>query len=108
MAAEGYAYQNFMMAVDGMATGVGGIRGRLADAYKAHVVMLFAEDFGDTEDRADFEFIKGALTTTSPAGSEGSVEASVAAMSDEECREVAKRIVKLRDSLQEKDALRGK
>jgi hypothetical protein len=106
MAAEGYAYQNFMMAVDGMATGVGDIRERLADAYKAHFIMLFSEDFGDTDDRADFEFIKKALTDTPPAGSEGSVEASVAAMSDEQCREVAKRIVRLRDSLQEKDPLK--
>jgi hypothetical protein len=105
MSAERYAYEKFMVAVDGMATSTKDLQSRLGDAFVGSLIRLQPEDFGDHEDKEAFESIVRELTKIKAEGSEGNVAATVRRMSDEEAVAVARKIVNLQHSLRRKDDL---
>jgi hypothetical protein len=94
-----YLAGNFEKAVDLLATSESDLRTRIRDAAIPDLVGFQPEDFPGEEDRADYEFLQQQFHRAEPAGQAGSIETSLAAMTDDEVVEVAKRIRKLELSL---------
>jgi hypothetical protein len=85
-----------------MATSASDLRTRIRNAAVPDLIGFDVEDFSNAEDRADYEFLVRQFRKTEATGSGGGLAASLAAMSDEECVEVAERIRKLELSLRSK------
>ena len=94
-----YLAGNFEKAVDLLATSASDLRTRIRDAAIPDLVGFQPEDFPSEGDRTDYEFIEQQFHRAEPAGQAGSIETSLAAMSDEEVVKVATRIRKLELSL---------
>jgi hypothetical protein len=94
-----YLAGNFEKAVDLLATSSSDLRTRIRDAAIPDLIGFQREDFTSEEDWADYTFIKERFAQEEPAGSAGSIETSLAAATDDDCEEVAKRIRKLELSL---------
>ena len=103
-AEEQYAYETINGAVETLATGIGGIRERLYDAYLVfHTLQVSALE--DKEVKFLFDRIMSGLTIVDIAPREqGTIQASLAKMSDDECVRIADDIWKLCDVLGEKHA----
>jgi hypothetical protein len=81
-------------AVESLAVSSAPIQVRLSNAGMV-LVFLRDDEFADAEARATYRGIMDALTTVEPVGEEGSLRASTTAMSDDEARDVAERILAL-------------
>ena len=96
----GYMWEKFMAAVLGMAESPGSIQHRIADAYSSQLMRLEPDRFvGEPNWRWRFEDISRELTSGTPVGDEGTIQASVASMSDEEATKIAREIVSLYDEI---------
>ncbi len=94
----GYTWEKLMVAVHGMASSPRSMQQRIADAYTGSLMRLKADDFPD-DLRWTFEEISKKLTSGTPTGDEGTVQASVSSMSEEEASEIAREIVNLYDQI---------
>ncbi len=89
-----------MLAVNGMAESPKSIQPRIADAYSSQLMGLKPDRFvGEPEWRRRFEEITRQLTSGTPVGDEGTIQASVASMSDEAATKIAREIVSLHDEI---------
>ena len=96
----GYMWEKFMTAVIGMAQSPKSIQLRIADAYSGSLMNLEPDRFvGESSWRWKFEEISRQLTSGTPVGDEGTIQASVASMSDEEATKIAREIVSLYDEI---------
>lgn len=87
-----YAWEKFSSAIRGMAVSSKSIQQRLADAYVYNLIHVDPEKLpGDI--RADFIQLNKRLTAVAPLAGEGSVQATVSGMSDQEATEIGSRIV---------------
>lgn len=103
-AEEQYAYEKIHAAVETLATGVGGIRERLYDAYLVfHTLRVSHFEDADVKDLFD-RIMKGLTVVDIAPRDQGTIQASLAKMSDDECVAVADDIWKLYDMLNEKHA----
>jgi hypothetical protein len=102
-AEERYAEEKFSIAVDSLATNPEGIRIRIHSAFLSFAPIT-ADSFADPDLRRLYEALMAQLTSTPAQGSEGSVNASLAKMSDDECVKVAETILNIYDILREKRA----
>jgi hypothetical protein len=91
---EEYVREKLAQAVDALATGTGQLRERLFSAALA-TSTLQPRDFVDDESRAAFGAIREMLTRHEASADEGRVGATLARMSDDEARAVAKRMLEL-------------
>lgn len=91
---EGYVREKLAEAVRALATGTGPLRQRLFSAAVA-TSTLQPRDFADEQSRAAFGAIREMLTRHEAIADEGRVGATLARMSDDEARSVARRIVEL-------------
>ena len=89
-----YAHEKLMDAVHSMATGAGRIRDRLQDAALV-LIRLRPEDFPEGEMRRSFIGIKDDLTFQPPVADEGSIAATLNLTSEDDMREIARRVVAL-------------
>ena len=87
-----------MVAVHGMASSPYSMQQRIADAYTGSLIRLRADNFPD-DLRLKFEEISKKLTSGTPTGDEGTVQASVSSMNEEEATEIAREIVNLYDQV---------
>lgn len=94
MITEEYVGEKLAEAVHALATGTGPLRQRLFSAAVA-TSTLQPRDFADEQSRAAFGAIREMLTRHEALADEGRVGATLARMSDDEARSVAKRIVEL-------------
>jgi hypothetical protein len=85
--------QRLCQAVEAMAASAEPIQRRLFWAGQ-YLSPLCRDDF-DPNDRDEFVAIMDALTTREPVGDEGSLQATTAALSNNEAVEIARRIVEL-------------
>lgn len=92
-----YVQEKLYTAMRALATSPATIQDRLVSAYLSGLMALKAEDFEDAGDRAAFDQIMAALTSTEATGDEGQVRASAQRMSDDEAAEVARQIAELHD-----------
>ena len=88
-----YAEEKFYQAVRSLAS-EGTLKFRLACAAE-YLIRLKAEDFPDDELRSRFSEIVQKLTAQEPQRDEGSLQASVAAMNDQEVSHIAEEIVSI-------------
>jgi hypothetical protein len=91
---EDYVREKLAQAVDALAIGAGPLHQRLFLAALA-TSTLQPRDFVDDESRAGFGAIREMLTRHEARANEGRVGATLARMSDDEARSVAKRILEL-------------
>ncbi len=96
-----YASEKLAVAVDTLATGLGRIQERLADAYTSSVMRIEPERDLPAQLWREFNAIAAVMTSAEPVGDEGSIEASASRMSDGEAQSVAEAILKLRDDVEE-------
>jgi hypothetical protein len=83
--------ERLSLAVDALASSASPIQQRLLHAGIT-LVPLLPEDFDDGEQREEFVSIMAALSAVEPVGDEGALEATTAAMSDDEAVALASRI----------------
>ena len=96
----GYMWEKFMTAVIGMDQSPKSIQLRIADAYSSQLSRLEPDRFvGEQAWRWKFEEISQKLTSGTPVGNEGTIQASVASMSEAEATEIAQEIVSLYDQI---------
>lgn len=88
-----YLREKFWLAADALATSSATIQKRLLSATSC-LISLRSEDFPGTF-RAEFDDLWHNLTRKNPVGSEGSIEATISSLSDEEAEKLAKRIFSL-------------
>jgi hypothetical protein len=88
-----YAHEKLMTAVGGLATGTARLQQRLADAAMCFVAIKPEDDFPDEELRRAFLGIMDDLTFED--GADGRIAATMRVTSDEDARDLAKRIVSL-------------
>jgi len=93
-----YAHQKFSAAVESMAESPESIQRRIAAAYLDQLHVINPDDLPD-EVRMDFNIMVEQLTAVEPSGNEGSVNASVANMSDDDAVAIARKIVHIHDVL---------
>jgi hypothetical protein len=91
---EDYVREKLAQAVDALATGAGPLRQRLFLAALA-TSTLQPRDFADDESRTGFGAIREMLTRHEAVADEGRVGATLARMSDDEARALARRILEL-------------
>jgi hypothetical protein len=91
---EEYVRERIAQAVHALATGTGPLRQRLFLAALA-TSTLQPRDFVDDESRAAFGAIREMLTRHEARADEGRVGATLARMSDDEARSVARRLLEL-------------
>lgn len=86
--------QRLSQAVETLAVSADPIQRRL---YWAGVYLtpLRADDFADADDRQEFVAIMDALTRMEAIGEEGTLQATTAALGDDEAVEIARRITAL-------------
>jgi hypothetical protein len=88
-----YAWEKFSGAVRGMVTGTTTIQQRLGNAYVFHLVHVDPKKLPE-DIRADFIQMKERLkTVVAPVAGDGSIQATVSNLSDEEASEIASHIV---------------
>ena len=96
-----YAYEKFLIAVDGLVRGDDDLRTRLRDAYVGSLLHVELNDLPEGDLRDTVKGIQEDLTWATPKGDEGSVAATVALLDELEAGAIAKRIfetfLKLRD-----------
>lgn len=103
-AEEQYAHEKIDAAVETLTRGVSGIRERLYDAYLVFHTLQVSH-FEDAEVKDLFDRIMKGLTVVDIAPREqGTIQASLAKMSDDDCVAIANDIWKLYDILKEKHA----
>jgi hypothetical protein len=90
---ESYAHEKLMMAVRALATGVGPLQGRLADAALL-LIRLQPDDF-PKDLRRIFEGVLDDLSFADAQGDEGQIAATMKITSDEDARAIAGRIFNL-------------
>ena len=99
MSSEDYAREKLGMAIRVLATGTKSLQDRLADAYLCFH-PLQPRDFSREDDAELYRTIMSALTVVKDGPEEnGYVRNTLAQMSDEQAREVARNIVALNDRL---------
>jgi hypothetical protein len=93
---EEYVREKLAEAVHALATGTGPLRQRL---FLAALVTstLQPRDFADAQSRAAFGAVREMLTRHEALADEGRIGATLAPMSDDEARSVARRIVELEE-----------
>ena len=91
---EEYVRERLAEAVYALATGPGPLRQRLFAAALA-TSTLQPRDFADVQSRAAFGAVREVLTRHEAVADEGRIGATLARMSDDEARSVARRIVEL-------------
>ena len=89
-----YLWEKFMLAVTGMAKSSSSIQQRIAYAYLDHMLGLIPRHFPD-DLWQEFDRIERKLTSETPVGNEGAVQATVSSMSEEMASDIAKEIVNL-------------
>ena len=89
---EEYVREKLAEAVHALATGTGPLRQRLFAATLA-TSTLQPRDFADVQSRAAFGAVREMLTRHEALADEGRIGATLARMSDDEARSVARRIV---------------
>jgi hypothetical protein len=103
-AEEQYAYEKMRNAVDTLATGAGAIRVRLHDAFLGFHTLTVTK-FADPELKELFATIMKGLRIVDIAPAEqGTVQASLQKMSDDDCVEIAENIWRMYSLLNEKFA----
>jgi len=86
-----YAREKLGAAVDALVSGAGSLKERIWTAYLCFH-PLTTKDFGpDLVGR--FKGIEAFLTDADPNGGEGTVKAALAAMSDDDCSQLASRLL---------------
>jgi hypothetical protein len=99
-----YVWEKFYAAVLILAGSQGTVQERLADAFTGQLIRLETNDLPE-ELRGDFEQLERRLTSAEPTGGEGSVDASVQSLSDEEAAHLAEQIVEMYDAVTKLDAV---
>lgn len=94
MPSEDYVREKLYTASHCLAVGSGTLRQRLVAATIA-TLTLKSEDFVDEQSRTTFSGIRDTVTAHDARGAEGSVEATVARMSDEQVDKAARAIFDL-------------
>lgn len=89
-----YVWEKAYCALDSLSTSPQSLKQRIGDAYMFHLMHLQMEELSP-ELKKLFSNIEERLTEEEPAGDEGSVQASLATMTDDMASEVAKDIFKL-------------
>jgi hypothetical protein len=91
-----YIEEKLFAAVQALATDERPVRQRLLHAYRDSVskVGMFAGDLPE-EERQLFDSIVATMTKVEPVGEEGSIEATVKAMSEAEATKVIQKIIML-------------
>jgi hypothetical protein len=89
-----YAWRNLFMALSDMATSVGTIQDRLADAAYSHITKLLPLHFPDGL-QGDLVALKAMLSGTESEGFSSPIHGRTAMMTDERAVEVAKAIASL-------------
>lgn len=93
-----HAYERFYLALEQLATAPGDVRSRLERAYSHLDGLLLRELPGDL--RTDFEWIKRMLTRREPRWEDDNrIKASLARMRNSTGVKIAKRILKLKETL---------
>ena len=93
----GYIWEKLYIAIRGLASSEQPLRTRLLDAHLTfHTLQV--DDFPERF-RSAFHDITAPLTQREPAGNEGSVVASVNAMTNEEVQQTIHSIVRLYDTI---------
>lgn len=95
---EIYGHERLNTAVHSLVIGTGGIRDRLRSA----IVGLFplrAEKFADRDLRDKYQSILRRTKIVDIAGLEGTIQASLAKLSDDDCQEIAGSILDLANIL---------
>jgi hypothetical protein len=101
-AEEQYAYEKIDVAVETLATGIGGIRERLYGAYLVFHTLQVSH-FEDEKVKKLFDRIMAGLTIVDIAPpDQGTIQAALTKMSDADCVEIADDIWSLYDVLREK------
>lgn len=101
---EIYAEEKFGVAVDSLATSAAPIRARIQSAHLSFMTLRVTH-FSDPALAQEYADLMAELTRVEQSVSEGSVHASLAAMTEAQCESVAERIVKIYDTLREKRAI---
>ena len=99
MSDEGYVREKFAVAVDALATGIGPIQERVADAFGSGLYLLGERELPEDR-RADFARLRGALITAESSGDMSAWTVSARRLDDEEARSLAKLIVEIDADLQ--------
>jgi len=92
-----YAYEKFSIAIRGMASSPQNIKDRIRNAH-LHFHTLKSDDLPQ-DSRLKYENLTTKLTSVRAKENEGSVRASLDAMSDNEAEELARVIVDLYDEI---------
>jgi hypothetical protein len=97
--ADGYAWEKSYLAVMGLATRTCSLKEQVGAAYMYHLTHIHSENVSDPEIRAMLADVAGRVTRIKANGSEGSVAATVAKMSDEEALYLAGVIFRIHDRI---------
>ncbi len=103
--ALGYVWEKFHVAMMNLAGSDAPIRVRLAGAYANALIRLKREAFATPDSKRRYDALIKITDRVPPTGEEGSIVASLNALSDDECVALAKEIVSLADGLSQEYAL---
>lgn len=94
-----YSQEKLWVAVDALATGTGSLQERLLDAWRSALARLDADlqpgHFANEEARESFRALRAEATSKPAKGDEGTLAATLLAMSDEEAQKHAGAILSL-------------
>ena len=102
-----YVWEKFHVATITLASGSSPIQQRLTDAFTGSLIRLSERDFPTPRSKKRFAALLKSATRAKPAGDEGSIAATFNAMSDEECRTIAKEIVGFYDEVAQEQGFRS-
>jgi hypothetical protein len=102
MATDNQASSQYKKVVDTLAAGRSDIRARIRDAAIPILIMLRRGEFNDDEGWNEHSEIMRAIKSEQASGSEGTIVATLKTMTDEQCSEIASRLVRLSFILCEK------
>jgi hypothetical protein len=98
MAADIYALEKLMQAVDALATGADRVQERLAEAAR-HLVPVRPEDISDEYLRRTFIGVRDDLSLAQAQGDEGRILATLKTMDDDKAGAIARWILGLHHEL---------
>lgn len=78
--------------------GAGGVRERLANAYRDEVQFLVVDDLSEIA-RVELETIRDELTKTEPSGESDAIDMSVGLLSEAQAEEMALELLDIYDEL---------
>lgn len=93
-----YAREKLHLAVNTLSTGTADIKTRLRDAYISCLLPLEAEDL-PANLQPELEAIQEEIDRIPAQGDEGSVQATLNTMSDDQCAEMAQKIFSLYEAV---------